>query len=119
MIAYKPQLNIKMSRELNANQIVNVIAEHYKLTPEELTGHCRKRNFSYPREILQLFLYFKKKMSYKKIANFLDRKDHTTIRWNILGALGHFDTDSQVQTDIAEIEIKINNLPAETADITI
>ena len=67
------------SRQISLENIHNVVARHYKITPEEMISKSRKANIVLPR---QIGIHLARKLtqhSTTEIAQYFNVKDHTTV----------------------------------------
>lgn len=70
-----PDENKKVTSEI----IMNVVAEHFNITPEEIRGQKRDKRFSYPRQIAMYLCRQMTEDSLMDIAHMLGKKDHSTV----------------------------------------
>ena len=65
-------------RSLSPNQLIDVVADFFSLSKEELTGKKREKKISTPRQIIMFLMREELKMSYPAIGEELGGRDHTT-----------------------------------------
>ena len=69
------------SKQINIarpDQIIRVVASHYNMGIDDITGKSRKQEFIEPRQVVAYLLKDKLDMSYPDIAKKIGKKDHTT-----------------------------------------
>lgn len=66
------------SRKVTPDLIIEVVAEHFHITPEDIRGNKRTANIVYPRQIV-MYLCKEHGTTLKKIGEILGGRDHTTI----------------------------------------
>lgn len=65
-------------RSLSPAQLIDVVAEFFSLSKDELTGKKREKKISTPRQIIMYLMREELKMSYPAIGEELGGRDHTT-----------------------------------------
>lgn len=77
--ALKDVINPNAKKEITLELIINTVADHYDISPEEMLSKKRNKELVVPRQIA---MYLCRKMtnaSLKSIATALNRGDHTTV----------------------------------------
>lgn len=77
--ALKDIISPSKSKEITPELIMNMVAEHFDVSPEDITSKKRIAEYVIPR---QVFMYLCRELtdtSLANIAKILDKKDHTTI----------------------------------------
>lgn len=67
------------SKEMTPSLIIEVVAEHFGVNPEDITSKKRNSEFVLPRQIVMYLCRHLMDMSLQSIAKTLGKKDHTTI----------------------------------------
>lgn len=67
-----------MKKSLTARELINVAAEFYEISIEDITGKSREKKLACPRQMIMYLLREELKMSYPAIGNELGGRDHTT-----------------------------------------
>ncbi len=67
------------SREITPKLIINVVAEHYGVNPEDITSKRRNSEFVQPRQVVMYLCRIMTEESFQNIGNILGKKDHTTV----------------------------------------
>ena len=68
-----------VNKEANYDDVLSVIANMYNITVADILGTSRQEKYAVPRQISMYILRTRYKLTYKKIGNILNGKDHTTI----------------------------------------
>jgi chromosomal replication initiator protein len=100
------------------SKILGSITDKYSLTIEELKSNSRKKDVVLARHIAMYMLRFHAKKTYIDIANFFNRKDHTTVLHafkKISAAVNNEKKSTKESYFVKEIEKSIidNNLKIE------
>jgi len=66
------------TRNINAAQVIKVVAEYFQVPIADLTGRCRKKSIVEPRQICMYLLRDILELSYPDIGQKLGKRDHTT-----------------------------------------
>ena len=66
-------------REVTPALIINVVAEHFGVKPEDITSKKRNSEFVQPRQVVMYLCRELTDTSYTNIGKLLGKKDHTTI----------------------------------------
>ena len=95
-------------KEVTPTLIVNVVAEHFGVRPEDISSKKRNSEFVQPRQVV---MYLCKQMcdvSLSNIAKLLGKKDHTTIIHGINKVEAELQTSEELRNKIEVIKKKIN-----------
>ena len=98
---------IDPNNEVTPKLILDVVAEHFGIKPEDITSQRRNSEFVNPR---QIFMYLCRKLtdtSYTNIAKLLNKNDHTTVIHGCRKIEEALSTDKELQNKIQIIEKKI------------
>lgn len=96
IIAYsnleKKEINVKLAedvlkdiispdspKEITAELIIQIVAEHFNVTLADLASHKRTQEIVYPRQIAMYLCRDMTETPLKSIGNILGKRDHTTI----------------------------------------
>lgn len=66
-------------KNLSVEKILKVVGQFFKIEPQELTSTKRNRELVWPRQIVMYLLRHEMNLSFPKIGQELNKKDHTTI----------------------------------------
>ncbi len=88
--------------------IVDVVSEHYSLTPSEIYSKDKSRNISYPRQIVMYLCRKLTDMSVTEIGKVLGNRDHSTVLHGCEKVSGDIASDSSLHNTIDVLIKKIN-----------
>lgn len=77
--ALKDLISPNAVREITPELIINVVADHYKIQPSDITSSKRNKEIVYPRQIVMYLCRHMTNTSLQAIGKELGGKDHTTI----------------------------------------
>ncbi len=83
-------------KEVTPTLIINVVAEHFGVKPEDIYSKKRNSEFVLPRQVVMYLCREMCDLSYQYIANLLKKKDHTTI----LHGINKIENDLSVNEDL-------------------
>ncbi|MBP5264809.1 MAG: chromosomal replication initiator protein DnaA [Lachnospiraceae bacterium] len=98
---------IDPNNEVTPKLIIEVVAEHFGIKPEDITSQRRNAEFAFPRQIVMYLCRKLTDTSYTNIAKLLNKKDHTTIIHGCDKIEESLSTDKELQNKIQIIEKKI------------
>lgn len=105
--ALKDIINPDKPREITPSLIIEVVAEHFGVTPEDITSKKRNSEFVVAR---QVFMYLCRKLtdtSFVNIAKIIGKKDHTTIIHGVNKIEDEIKTNEELKNKIETIRKKI------------
>ena len=97
------------SKEITPSLIIEVVAEHFGVKPEDITSKKRNSEFVLPRQVIMYLCREKIGISYVNIAKLLGKKDHTTIIHGHTKIQEDLKTNADLRNKIDIIEKKINH----------
>ena len=77
--ALSDRMSAQPSRKITAQLIIEVVARHYSLDPEDLTGKKRSREIAVPRQVAMYICREMTSMSTTNIGKAFGDRDHTTV----------------------------------------
>lgn len=95
-------------RPVTCELIINTVAEHFNISPDDIRSAKRNKEISYPRQIA---MYLCRKMtadSLQAVGNSLGKKDHTTIIHGEKKISDDLKTDENLKNTIDVLIKKIN-----------
>lgn len=101
------QLDLQEEQYLFFNKIKEVVLTHYHLQETDIMGKSRKKNIALTRQII---IYFTKKLldfPLTKIAELMNRKDHTTMKHSIEKIEDLIEEDSKFKEELESLKEKI------------
>ena len=106
--ALKDMISPHKEMEINPDLILNVVCEHYNIEPKLILSNKKTKDISLVRQIIMYLCreYFDD-MSLKSIAEFVGKKDHTTVMHGIKKIEDDMDTDYKLKSSIETIKKKL------------
>lgn len=99
-----PNNNVEITPEI----ILKVVCEHYDINPQAVLSNKKTKEISVVRQIIMYLLReYINDMSLKSIAEFLGKKDHTTVMHGIGKIENDMDNDSKLKNNIDIIKKKL------------
>lgn len=95
-------------KEITATLIINVVAEHFGVKPEDITSKKRNSEYVQPRQIVMYLCRELTDMSYINIGKLLGKKDHTTIIYGVNKITEEMENNEELKNKIDIITKKIN-----------
>ena len=95
-------------KEITPTLIINVVAEHFGVKPEDITSQKRNSEFVQPRQVMMYLCREMTDTSYINIAKLLGKKDHTTIIHGYNKIVAEMNNNEELCNKIEIIKKKIN-----------
>jgi len=70
---------IKSKKNVDPKRILETVCNYYQIEKKDLLSQKREQKIALPRQVIMYFLRYEFNLSFPKIAEILNRKDHTTI----------------------------------------
>jgi len=101
-----------MKKSLAPKEIVNIAADFYGLSVDDLTGKSREKRLANPRQIVMYLLREELKMSYPAIGDELGGRDHTTAMHAHTKIETELDNEPKLKQEIEAIkqQLYVNNI---------
>lgn len=90
------------------SQILKVVANFFEISPNDLVGRARNKEFVEPRQITMYLFREMLKMSYPDIANKVGKRDHTTAIYAYKKVAGGLTENSELGQKILMIKETVN-----------
>ena len=106
--ALKDVIYPNKAKEVTPQLIMNIVAEHFNVKPEDITSKKRNAEFVQPR---QVFMYLCRDLtdtSLTNIGKFLGKKDHTTVMHGVSKIEEEMKMNDDLRNKIEIIKKKIN-----------
>jgi chromosomal replication initiator protein len=97
--------NIK--KTVTPKQVIQVVAEYFDISLEEVLGKSREKRLAFPRQIIMYLLREEMKSSYPTIGTELGGRDHTTAMHAHTKIAGMVDNDEKLQKDLELIKQRL------------
>ena len=95
-------------KEITPTLIINVVAEHFGVKPEDITSKKRNSEFVQPRQVVMYLCRELTDTSFTNIGKLLGKKDHTTIIHGVNKVSAEIQTNEELRNKIYIITKKIN-----------
>ena len=105
----KDYIQPEEEKRITSEMIVEVIAEHFNLSIDEIKSEKRNSKYVYPRK---LAMYLCREMtadSLQSIAGLLNRKDHSTVINGIKSIEKDYKTSEETRSDINVLKKKLTS----------
>ncbi|MDE6363117.1 MAG: chromosomal replication initiator protein DnaA [Lachnospiraceae bacterium] len=94
-------------RELTPALIIDVVAEHFNISKEDITSKKRNSEYVLPRQIIMYLCRHLTDTSLQMIASYLGKKDHTTVIHGVEKIEEKLKTDEDLENKIETIKKKL------------
>ncbi len=95
-------------KEVTPSLIINVVAEHFGVRPDDISSKKRNSEFVQPRQVVMYLCRELTDVSLNNIAKLLGKKDHTTIIHGINKVEAELSTNEEFRNKMEIIKKKIN-----------
>lgn len=95
-------------REVTPNLIIDVVAEHFNVSKEDITSKKRNSEYVLPRQIIMYLCRNMTATAFQNIADILNKKDHTTIIHGVEKIEEKLKTDEDLKGKIETIKKKLS-----------
>ena len=95
-------------KEITPSLIINVVAEHFGVKPEDITSKKRNSEFVQPRQVVMYLCRELTDTSFTNIGKLLGKKDHTTIIHGVNKITAELDANEELRNKVDIITKKIN-----------
>ena len=96
------------SKVITPELIINVVAEHFGVKPEDITSKKRNSEFVLPRQIAMYLCRELTETSYVNIGKLMGKKDHTTILHGVNKITAELPKNEELKNKVDIIIKKIN-----------
>ncbi len=90
----------------NYTNILDVVSNYYNISTTEMLAKNRKRKFVFPRQIAMYILKEVYNLTYKKIGQIFNNRDHSTVIYSIEQISNDIQTDKDKKNDVEKLLIK-------------
>ena len=106
--ALKDVINPNKVTKVTPNLIINVVAEHFGVRPEDITSKKRNSEYVLPRHVVMYLCRRLTDTSLISVAKILGKKDHTTVINGVDKIAAEIERDEELRNKIDIIIKKIN-----------
>lgn len=94
-------------REVSPTLIIDVVAEHFNISKEDITSKKRNSEYVVPRQIIMYLCRQMTEATFQMIAAYLGKKDHTTVIHGVEKIEEKIQTDEDLRNKIETIQKKL------------
>ena len=105
--ALKDIINPDKPKEITPEMIIEVVAEHFGVSPEDITSKKRNSEFVQPRQVVMYLCRKLTDTSYVNIGKLLGKKDHTTIIHGVNKIEDELKNNDELASKVETIKKKI------------
>ena len=105
--ALKDIINPDKPKEITPELIIEVVAEHFGVSPEDITSKKRNSEFVQPRQVVMYLCRKLTDTSYVNIGKLLGKKDHTTIIHGVNKIEDELKNNDELASKVETIKKKI------------
>ena len=107
--ALKDIISSNATRQVTPKLIIDIVAEHFSISPEDIVSRKRNSEFVQPRQICMYLCRHLTEESLQSIGKALGKKDHTTVIHGIEKITEDIKTNAELKNRIEIIRKKINS----------
>ena len=104
------QNNIRPTKNITPNDVVDIVADYYGLNPTKIYEKTRKKEVVKPRQIIMYLLREDAGISYPTIGEQMGGRDHTTVIHSCDRVKNMLEDDHVLQQEIDQIRTIIRDL---------
>ncbi len=108
--ALKDIISPDSKRQVTPKLIVEIVAEHFNISPEDILSKRRNSEYVQPRQICMYLCRHLTEESLQSIGKSLGKKDHTTVIHGIDKITDELKTNEELKNRIENIKKKINSV---------
>ena len=108
--ALKDIISPNAKRKVTPKLIIDIVAEHFNISPEDILSKRRNSEYVQPRQICMYLCRHLTEESLQSIGKSLGKKDHTTVIHGIDKIADEILKDEELNNRIENIKKKINSV---------
>jgi chromosomal replication initiator protein len=94
-------------RPREPRSVIQIVAEHFRLTPEDITGRTRTKDVALARQVAMYMLREENDLSLPNIGDILGGRDHSTVRYGVEKITKDLEMDEALRKDVLILREKI------------
>ena len=106
--ALKDVIDPDVPKEITPSLIINVVAEHFNVSPDDITSKKRNSEFVLPRQIVMYLCRTMTETPLMSIGKILGKRDHTTIMHGIKKITEGVNTSEELRNKVELLKKKID-----------
>ncbi len=95
-------------KEITPTLVLNVVADHFGVKPDDITSQKRNSEFVEPRQVFMYLCRDLCNLPYSTISKILGKKDHTTIMYGVNKITSEIKSSDELSSKIEIIKKKIS-----------
>lgn len=95
------------NQNISADKVLSITAEFFKITNDDLMSSKRNQELVRPRQIIMYLLRHELNLSYPKIGQHLNKKDHTTVIYGVEKIEKEIARDEELHKQLTLIKEKL------------
>lgn len=108
MEALKDYISPEKKKMVTLPFILDVVAEHYSITADQITSKNKSRNIAYPRQIAMYLCREFTPLSFEEIGEGIGNRDHSTVHYAYSKIQEDIENDQTIASAIEVLKKKIN-----------
>ncbi len=93
--------------DVTASEIIDRVAHHFGIEPEQLIGRTRKRDIARPRQIAMYLIREETGTSLPRIGDLLDGRDHSTVLYGCERVAELMDEDLEFRREVMTVRQRL------------
>ena len=95
-------------REVTPDLIIQVVADHYGITPADISSQRRNNEIAFPRQVAMYLCRYMTDVPLYTIGNFMGKRDHSTVKHGVDKIAKDIKSNETLKNTIDIIMKKIN-----------
>ena len=95
-------------RKVTPELIIQVVAEHYGITAEDISSQRRNNEIAFPRQVAMYLCRYMTDVPLETIGSYMGKRHHSTIKYGVDTILEEMKTNESLKATIDVITKKIN-----------
>lgn len=95
-------------REITPDLIIQVVAEHYGITPADIASQRRSNEVAFPRQIAMYLCRYMTDVPLETIGSYMGKRDHSTVKYGVDKISKDIKKNDSLKNTIDIIMKKIN-----------
>ena len=95
-------------KEITPSLIIDVVAEHFGVSPEDITSRKRNSEFVLPRQVVMYLCRELTETPFISIGKLLGKKDHTTVIHGVKKITEELSTNEELKNKVELIKKKVS-----------
>ncbi|MCQ2423166.1 MAG: chromosomal replication initiator protein DnaA [Lachnospiraceae bacterium] len=106
--ALKDYISPDVKKTVTLPFVIDVVAEHYGITSEQILSKNKSKNIAYPRQIVMYLCHEFTSLSLLDIGKGIGNRDHSTVHYGYTKVKSDIETDKNIAAAIEVLKKKIN-----------